>query len=163
MTRKRFLYLCLVLAILLAGLVTPLFQPPVVVAAPPDTPSNDSPSDNATGILLTPTLQSSVSSDHDGPVSLRLEISPSSSGTQTICDSSWDGRRCSSCRSAAQCGEVSGDRSPAAGFPVLRQITRMATNTASPDTSSAFLATGMGGQNPSQNVPITSVMLILGR
>jgi hypothetical protein len=39
----------------------------------------------------------------------------------------------------------------------------MATNTASPDTSSAFLATGMGGQNPSQNVPITSVMLILGR
>jgi PKD repeat protein len=65
MSSKRFLYLWLVLAILLAGLVTPLFQPAVVVAATPATPTNLSPSDNATSENLTPTLQSSLFSDNN--------------------------------------------------------------------------------------------------
>jgi PKD repeat protein len=63
MSRKRFLYLCLVLAILFSGAVMPLFQPAVVFAAPPNTPTNNLPSDNATGVSLMPTLQSSAFSD----------------------------------------------------------------------------------------------------
>jgi len=56
-----------VLAILLSGVVTPLFQPAAVVAAPsnqsPSKPSNVSPVNAATGLALTPTLQSSAFSD----------------------------------------------------------------------------------------------------
>jgi len=67
MIRKWFLHLCVVLAILLSGVVTPLFQPAAVVAAPsnqsPIKPSNVSPVDAATGLALTPTLQSSAFSD----------------------------------------------------------------------------------------------------
>jgi hypothetical protein len=62
MSRKRFLYLCLVLAILFSGVVTPLFQPSVAVGAAPATPTNVSPLDNAT-VSLTPTLQSSPFDD----------------------------------------------------------------------------------------------------
>ena len=65
MSGKQFLYLCAVLAILLFGVLTPLLQPAVAVAASPDAPSNISPSDGATGVSLTPTLQSSGFSDHD--------------------------------------------------------------------------------------------------
>ena len=59
------LHLCLVLAVLLAGLVIPLFQPSVAVAAPPNQPSNVSPSDNATDVSLMPTLQSLGFTDPD--------------------------------------------------------------------------------------------------
>ena len=58
---------------------------------------------------------------------------------------------------------TNGLKSLVAGLPILRQVTRVATKMASPDTSSAFLATGMGGQNPCQKVPATSVMLMLGK
>jgi hypothetical protein len=66
MSSKRFLYLCLVLAILLAGVVTPLFQPSAAVAAPPNQPVNSSPANGAPDQSLTPTLQSSLFSDNVG-------------------------------------------------------------------------------------------------
>jgi hypothetical protein len=59
MSSKRSLHLCLVLTILLSGVVTPLLQPSVAVAALPDTPTNNSPLDNATDVPLTPTLVAS--------------------------------------------------------------------------------------------------------
>jgi hypothetical protein len=65
MSPKRFLSACLILAIIFSGAVTPLFQPSVVVAALPDTPSNVSPSDNATDVSLMPTLTSSAFTDND--------------------------------------------------------------------------------------------------
>ena len=65
MSSKRFLYLCVVLAILLSGVLTPLFQPAVAVAASPDMPSNVLPADGATAVSLTPILQSSAFSDSD--------------------------------------------------------------------------------------------------
>ena len=66
MSRKWFLHLCLAIAVILAGLAAPLFQPSVAVAAPPDTPSNISPSDGATGVTITPTLVCDNFSDPDG-------------------------------------------------------------------------------------------------
>ena len=74
MNRKRFLYLSLVLTMLLAGLVMPLFQPSVAVAAPPDTPNNISPT--GSGIGLTPTLTSDnfSDSDNDTHIASRWEI-----------------------------------------------------------------------------------------
>ena len=65
MRRKRFFHLCLVMTVILAGLAVPLFQTSVAFAASPDTPSNVSPSDNATGISLTPNLASSPFNDSD--------------------------------------------------------------------------------------------------
>ena len=65
MSTKRFLYLFVVLAILLSGVLTPLFRSAVAVAASPDTPSNVLPADGATAVSLAPILQSSASSDSD--------------------------------------------------------------------------------------------------
>ena len=65
MSRKWFLYLCAVLAIVLSSAVIPLFEPAVAVAASPDTPSNVLPADGATAVSLTPFLQSSAFSDSD--------------------------------------------------------------------------------------------------
>lgn len=65
MSPKRFLSACLILAIIFSGAVTPLFQPSAVAAALPDTPSNVSPSDNATDVILMPTLEASPYYDSD--------------------------------------------------------------------------------------------------
>jgi len=65
MSSKRFLYLCLVLALLFSGVVMPLFQPSVAVAAPPNQPVNSSPANGATSENLPPTLQASPFSDPD--------------------------------------------------------------------------------------------------
>lgn len=67
MIRKWLTYAFLVLAISLSGAVTVLFQPAAAVAASPATPSNLSPSDGASDVSLTPTLQSSEFSDPDLP------------------------------------------------------------------------------------------------
>jgi hypothetical protein len=65
MSRKRLLFLFLVVVMLLSSVTTPLLRPTIAVAASPDTPSNVSPSDGATDVSLTPTLQSSSFSDPD--------------------------------------------------------------------------------------------------
>jgi len=77
MSGKRLLYLSLVLGVLLCNVATPLFQPSVAVAAPPDTPSNSLPSDNATGVSLTPTLVSDnfFDSDNDTHYASHWQIS----------------------------------------------------------------------------------------
>jgi len=77
MSPRRSLSACLILAIIFSGAVTPLFQPSVVVAALPDTPSNVSPSDNATDVSLMPTLEASpyYDSDNDTHVASDWQIS----------------------------------------------------------------------------------------
>jgi len=94
MSSRRFLYLCLVLAILLSGMVTPPFQPAAVLAASPETPGNVSPADGATGVTLTPTLQSSAFSDPDARHShwaSQWQIRASSGDYfSRVFDSGWD-------------------------------------------------------------------------
>ena len=85
MSRKRFLYLCLVLAILFSGVVTPLFQPSVAVAAPPDTPTNQLPSDNAMDVSITLTLQASPFSDNVGGHSCSLAMADNHGVWQLRC------------------------------------------------------------------------------
>jgi len=65
MSSKQLLHLCLAMAVILAGLAVPLVQPSVAFAAAPNIPSNVSPSDNATGVSLTPTLMASPFGDSD--------------------------------------------------------------------------------------------------
>ena len=68
MSSKRFLYLCLVLAMLLSGMVAPLVQPSVALGALPDTPVAQSPS--GTTENLTPTLVASTYHDSDNETHL---------------------------------------------------------------------------------------------
>ena len=66
MSKKAFLYLGLVLAVLLSGILVPLGQPSVALGADPGQPSNSSPADGATDQTLTPTLVASPYYDSDG-------------------------------------------------------------------------------------------------
>ncbi len=69
MMGKRLVGFFVVLAVLLASVAAPLFQPSAVLATAPTTPTNVSPSSGATGVGLTPTLQATAffDLDLDGP------------------------------------------------------------------------------------------------
>ncbi len=59
-------YVLVVLCILLSLVAGPLVQPVPALAAAPGTPTNESPSNGATGVSLTPTLRASAFEDADG-------------------------------------------------------------------------------------------------
>jgi len=64
-SKKLAIHLLFVLAILLSSLVTLVSPQAVAVAAAPNQPVNVSPANGASGISLTPTLQSSAFADPD--------------------------------------------------------------------------------------------------